>query len=274
MKKKVLALCLVIALAATAIIGGTLAYFTDTTGNVENTFTMGKVKITLDETNINDPNGDRVTENDYTGTAMVPGHVFQKDPTIHVEANSEESYIFLDMTFNKYSSLFWVMAADAAADPDIRLPLYNDDGTLADAFKNESGVFSTTKFVQYLTDNKDARIAIVGKWITGIDHSKWTVREVITGEALNGKSDKYMTIRFAYNGTVEKSDKVTDIQFMQSFQMPKTVTQEMIEAGKKVGGMKNTFNTTDEEFNMVFKAYAIQKATITDIDAAYKALFK
>lgn len=30
MKKKILSLCLVVCLAATAIIGGTLAYFTDT----------------------------------------------------------------------------------------------------------------------------------------------------------------------------------------------------------------------------------------------------
>lgn len=48
MKKKILALCLVVALAATAIIGGTMAYFTDT-DNATNTFTAGGVKIDLIE---------------------------------------------------------------------------------------------------------------------------------------------------------------------------------------------------------------------------------
>ena len=48
MKKKIFALCLVIALAATAIIGGTLAYFTDTDEET-NTFTVGGVKIELIE---------------------------------------------------------------------------------------------------------------------------------------------------------------------------------------------------------------------------------
>lgn len=48
MKKKILALCLVIALAATAIVGGTLAYFTDT-DDATNTFTVGGVKIALIE---------------------------------------------------------------------------------------------------------------------------------------------------------------------------------------------------------------------------------
>ena len=49
MKKKLLALVLVVALAATAVIGGTLAYFTDTDEAV-NTFTLGNVKIDLQET--------------------------------------------------------------------------------------------------------------------------------------------------------------------------------------------------------------------------------
>lgn len=46
MKKKIVALCLVVCLAATAVIGGTLAYFTDTK-TAENTFTVGNVKIEL-----------------------------------------------------------------------------------------------------------------------------------------------------------------------------------------------------------------------------------
>ena len=48
MKKKILTICLIVALAATAIIGGTLAYFTDT-DKATNTFTAGGVKIQLIE---------------------------------------------------------------------------------------------------------------------------------------------------------------------------------------------------------------------------------
>lgn len=48
MKKKILTICLIVALAATAIIGGTLAYFTDK-DEATNTFTMGNVKIDLIE---------------------------------------------------------------------------------------------------------------------------------------------------------------------------------------------------------------------------------
>lgn len=48
MKKKILALCLVVVLAITAVTGATLAYFTDT-DNATNTFTAGSVKIQLIE---------------------------------------------------------------------------------------------------------------------------------------------------------------------------------------------------------------------------------
>ena len=48
MKKKILTLCLVVALAATAVIGGTLAYFTDTE-QVDNTMVIGNVEINIEE---------------------------------------------------------------------------------------------------------------------------------------------------------------------------------------------------------------------------------
>lgn len=79
MKKKIVALCLCVALAVVAIGGATLAYFTDTK-TADNTFTMGNVKITLDETDITNPDGDRVTRNAYD---IYPGAVVDKDPVIH-----------------------------------------------------------------------------------------------------------------------------------------------------------------------------------------------
>ena len=79
MKKKILALSMCIALAAIAIVGASLAYFTDTK-TAKNTFTMGNVQIKLDEANIKNPEGDRVTSNEYN---VYPGLVVDKDPTVH-----------------------------------------------------------------------------------------------------------------------------------------------------------------------------------------------
>lgn len=79
MKKKITAIFLCVALVAIAIVGASLAYFTDTK-TAENTFTMGNVQIKLDETNVNDPTGDRVTSNTYN---TYPGAVVTKDPIVH-----------------------------------------------------------------------------------------------------------------------------------------------------------------------------------------------
>ena len=69
MKKKLLALVLVVALAATAVIGGTLAYFTDTDEAV-NTFTVGGVKIELIEQQVNE-DGDAL-ENFAQNQVLMP----------------------------------------------------------------------------------------------------------------------------------------------------------------------------------------------------------
>lgn len=74
MKKKIIALCLVIALAATAVIGGTLAYFTDDE-EATNTFTVGNVDITLTE-----PNWEGTGSQD--APEVYPGEPLAKDPTV------------------------------------------------------------------------------------------------------------------------------------------------------------------------------------------------
>ena len=74
-KKRFVAILLCVTLVALAAIGATFAYLTDTK-TVNNTFTMGNVAIKLDETNVNDPTGDRVTSNAYS---VYPGAVVTKD---------------------------------------------------------------------------------------------------------------------------------------------------------------------------------------------------
>ncbi len=105
LKKLLLAVCCA-ALLVCVSIGATVAYLTSK-GTVTNTFTVGKVKITLDEAKVNlegvEVNKDgealvegekapRVTENAYK---LLPGHTYTKDPTVHVAADSEACYVFV-----------------------------------------------------------------------------------------------------------------------------------------------------------------------------------
>ena len=78
-KKSILMAAIAVMLVAVLVVGGTLAYFTDTK-SATNTFTVGDVKIKLDESNVNDLDGDRVTSNEYTG--MLPGIQYKKDPVV------------------------------------------------------------------------------------------------------------------------------------------------------------------------------------------------
>lgn len=93
--KKIMLLVLCAALLVGATVAGTVAYLTSQ-AEVKNTFTVGKVAITLDETNVDlygVKDGDtRVAENDYL---LVPGYTYTKDPIVHVEANSENSWVFV-----------------------------------------------------------------------------------------------------------------------------------------------------------------------------------
>lgn len=105
--RKILVSLAALALVAAISVGGTLAYLTQQK-TVTNTFTVGNIKITLDEAQLDKDgmnllNKDnkvvtdvalaaRTNENTYK---LMPGHTYVKDPTIHVEAKSEDSYIFV-----------------------------------------------------------------------------------------------------------------------------------------------------------------------------------
>lgn len=105
LRRSLLSLSLVLVVAFAAI-GGTIAWLTSTTGTVTNTFTVGKVTITLDEAKVNPygkpvddsgkvvdlENAPRQTENTYK---LLPGHTYTKDPTIHVAADSEDCWVYV-----------------------------------------------------------------------------------------------------------------------------------------------------------------------------------
>lgn len=85
-----------LALVLTTVMG-TVAYLTNT-ATVKNTFTVGNVKITLDEAKVNtdgtyaDEGATRVDNNAYH---LLPGHKYIKDPTIKVDSESEDCYLFV-----------------------------------------------------------------------------------------------------------------------------------------------------------------------------------
>lgn len=91
-KALLLSLCAVVLVTASVL--GTMAYLTDN-DQVVNTFTVGNVAITLDETDVDNSTpgeGDRDKANTYK---LLPGHEYVKDPIVHVGADSEDCYLFV-----------------------------------------------------------------------------------------------------------------------------------------------------------------------------------
>ena len=115
MKKKTIALALVLVMVFGATLGGTFAYLTST-DTVTNTFTVGNVQIKLDEAKANADgslvaNADRVKANSYK---LLPGHTYNKDPMVTVLSGSESSYVKMTVTFTKANELDAIFAPNGA----------------------------------------------------------------------------------------------------------------------------------------------------------------
>lgn len=109
-KALLLMLCAVLLVAASVL--GTMAYLTST-DSVENTFTVGNVKITLDEAKVGTDgkaltgnDAARVKANDYH---LLPGGTYDKDPTVHIQPKSEKSYVRLLVTITNYTDAAQVL---------------------------------------------------------------------------------------------------------------------------------------------------------------------
>ena len=91
--RKILVSLAALALVAAISIGGTLAYLTSK-ADVTNTFTVGNVAITMDETDVDNSTegATRDTQNSYK---LLPGQTYTKDPQIHVTTGSEDCYLFV-----------------------------------------------------------------------------------------------------------------------------------------------------------------------------------
>lgn len=113
--RKILLMAACAVLLVCISVGATVAYLTST-DQVKNTFTVGKVAITLDEAKVNADGtavtpAERVKENNYK---LMPGHTYTKDPTVTVKKDSESSYIKMTVTFTKANELDTIFASNGA----------------------------------------------------------------------------------------------------------------------------------------------------------------
>lgn len=101
MKNKKVAVMLACALTVGCAIGGSLAWLTDQTGNVTNTFTVGDINIDLKEHDYV-PSDKTLNKEEIvsvnTDYVFVPGDTLPKDPFVTVKADSEDCYLFVKVS--------------------------------------------------------------------------------------------------------------------------------------------------------------------------------
>lgn len=121
MKKKLVTVCLVACMAVTAVAGGTLAYFTDKTEDKINTFTVGNVTIALTEPRWTDAGYDD------TDPVLKPKAEIAKDPTITVNEDSQDAWVFVEVAIgDKFNSLMDNYAGTAGQEDNAQLAAWTD----------------------------------------------------------------------------------------------------------------------------------------------------
>ena len=160
-KRKLMMTVMSLALVLVVAIGGTLAYLSDQSNEVTNTFNVGEGYIPddpddpdshkglwLDETdkpetggNPLDPDPDHRTETGVAYAEMMPGSVVAKDPTFHLTNNSTTSYVFANVTGvdEMIAAGYFFTVDKPAALTDPRASVFNDNWAKVDGAAGFNG---------------------------------------------------------------------------------------------------------------------------------------
>lgn len=236
-KALLLTLCAVLLVAASVL--GTMAYLTST-DEVNNTFTVGSVAITLDEAEV-DENGTpvepaaRVKSNEYK---LMPGHTYTKDPTVTVEKGSESSYVRMKVTFNNASQIIAL-----CTDPE-----YAEDGPTG-----VENAFPLIRMVNFVKAN-------AAKWDGIIPDNMVDTEDMLADTkyfAYDNATDT-LTYYFYYTETVAAPDADVKLATLfDSITVPEWVT----------GGQLTALNN----FKISIVAEAIQADGFANADKAWAA---
>lgn len=216
-KALLLTLCAVLLVAASVM--GTVAYLT-ASDSVQNTFTVGKVRINLDEAKVTEdgkPVGtDRVKENRYK---LIPGVTYTKDPTVTVVNGSVESYVRMKVTFNNAEKIIAMCTDPEYADdgptgvenayPLIRMVKFVEanaakwDGLIPDNMVDTQKMLANAKYFTYDEGNntltytyyyKEKVAAPSGDVKLDVLFDKVTLPQWVTGEQLEGLNNFQISV--------------------------------------------------------------------------------
>ena len=244
MKKKVFAISFFIGVFALILSVGSLAFFTDKTEEVKNTFTVGKVDIDLtEETGDLDWTGD--------GVKLVPSeNVYTKEAKVTVVEGSEDAYVVARIDLNN-ASQFVRAVANKTVGPE-------NGAALAENVINNLGTGGSVKASE-ATGSAKAIInmfnQLLGDYVAGFNkNNDWTLYGVTANVA-----DDIASFYIVANGVHEAGD---ELPVFDGIKLPAEADQDMF-VGTDFSGSKISLT-----------AYAIQAEGLADQDTAVDALFE
>ena len=277
MKKKLTALCLCVALLAVAVVGASLAYFTDTK-SATNTFTVGNVKIELLESQFHREG------NDNSGDKDIP------DPTHKVVADDGMKYVTTGHTMFTDDEI----KADAETYMEGYLAVKGENMVPGRGVAKCPYVVNTGANDAYIRIRVMVPSAANNDFVAvkdgGVITNQWCSSSIATGEFIDGKGggwnnapaiDKAAVTKdgvtydvYTFTRTEPlKAGAMTEWNVWNFIGINKTATSADVEKAIEAGAIKvvETDGAKVMTLNVLVEADAIQAEGFADAAAAWAA---
>lgn len=250
-KKKIVSLCLAAVLVVMAIAGATVAYFTDTKTET-NTFTLGNVKIALNE----QQKGDNGLEAFEQNKVLVPGksndgNAVSKIVTV-TNTGDNDAWVWAELKIPKY-----LVSSEYPTNESKNALHWNSYGCFNVEYNsgNYWNLATTDGIV-------DAGHKVTDTNMVAVEDGLWYDYKYVGDETINGT--EYVVIRTTMQKTLPAGK--TSLPFLAQVYMDWRVTtnedgtQFILPAGDPI--------STDASWQILVNAYAIQADGFDSVDAA------
>ena len=254
MKKKLTAIFLCVALVAIAIVGASLAYFTDT-DNAKNTFTVGNVKIDL----VEQQKGENGLEAFDQGKTLVPGksndgNAVSKIATVK-NTGKNDAWVWAELRIPKY-----LVSSEYPTNESKNALHWNSYGCFNVEY-NSGNYWSLAT-----TDGiVDADHNVTDPNMVAVEDGLWYDYQYVGTEKIG--DIEYVVIRTKMQNTLPAG--MTSLPFLAQVYMDWRVTtsedgtQFILPAGDPI--------STDASWEIIVNAYAIQTEGFENVDDAIAA---
>mgnify|MGYP004671970889 CR=1 FL=1 len=254
MKKKITAICLCVALVAVAVVGASLAYFTDTK-SATNTFTVGNVKIDL----IEQEKVEKGLQDFTNDKTLVPGksndgNAVSKIVTVKNTGNGD-AWVWVDLLIPKY-----LVSSEYPTNESKNALHWNSYG----CFNVE---YNSGNYWKLATSDGivDADHKVTNPNMVAVQDGLWNDYKYVGEETVDGVT--YVKIRTTMEKTLP-AGKISLPCLAQVYMDWRVTTsadgeQFILPAGDPI--------STDASWEVIVRAYAIQADGIASVDAAVAA---